>query len=243
MFKAALKTTAGVAGILLVCAALLALFATVTNEEAAAHLDRIPAHQMSGIAPGQIYAFVDGEPFGAPVCRLRDLSDILVEDPKGDIEFRNTLGRMVPFVAKLYDSLVPDDGDSEQDLVADNFHTIRWHDVVDLYIPFEDLQTGIFIHPECESTVAHLVANGGTVCIVQRVMHHASRRTAVYAYGWRQDCIGYCKSECADDGSPSIMAPPVSIWSRMKFGLGLITSETFVLDIGTDEGVTAILTE
>lgn len=232
MQKAALKTVAGTAALLMVVAVVLALFATISNDEAAAHLDRISAHKLSGVAPGQIYQFVDGEPRGAPVCRLQDLSGILVRDSKGDIEFRNSLGRLLPFVANLYGSLGSQKSTLEGEWVSDGFHTIRWRNVVDLYIPAEDLQGRIVINPKCETTVESIASAGGTVCIIQRVMHHASSKSIVYAYDWRQDCIGYCpETGCENgDGSPTVLAPPISIWSRVKFELGLITSEIIIVE-------------
>lgn len=233
MYKAALKTIAGVAGVILLCAAILALFATVSNDEAAAHLGRISAHKMSGIAPGQVYEFVDGEPSGTPVCRLGDLSPVLLRNPMGDIEFRNDLGRLIPFVALLYDALVSEeDEELPPRLFAEEYYTIRWTQVVDLYIPAEDIAGNLVINRKCQSTIESLLTDGAVVCIIQRVMHHASSKNIVYAYDWRSRCIDYCPNgECPDaDDDDSHLEAQISIWSEIKIALGLISSEVIVAE-------------
>ena len=242
MQNAALKKITWTAAALFVGATILALFATVSNDEAAAHLNRISAHRLSGVAPGKIYQFIDGEPRGAPVCRLRDLSGVLVQEEKGDIEFRNSLGRLIPFLARLSGLLEARKSNLDGDMISDEFHTIRWADVVDLYIPTEDIEGRLIINPKCQETIQSLLAGGATVCIIQSVMHHASSKTMVYAYDWRSRCIDYCPDgECTDtNGDTSHLDVRIGIWSQVKFALHLITHQFFLGEDEVGDGIAAL---
>lgn len=242
MFKTQLKICAGIVGLLIFCSAFVALFATVSNDEAAAYIGQYSGHQLAGIAPGQIYEFVNGEPTGVPVCRLRDLSDVLVHGAMGDMEFRNVLGASIPFVANLYRALA-----NEQHLAtpegapAGGFFSIRWHNVVELYIPAQDIPG---IDRGCESTVESLVTNGGSVCIVQRVMHNGTSEGVVYAYDWRRPCIQRCSDESCrtSTGNTPGLSPEVGIRSKIKIELGLITREIIAAaNPDTHNGVAAVL--
>ena len=238
---AAWKKLVLTAALLLVAVIVLALFATISNDEAAAHLDRTSAHRLSGVTPGQIYQFVDGEPRGAPVCRLRDLSGLLIQEEKGDIEFRNALGRMIPFVAHLYGLLGSGKSNLGSEFISYQFHTIRWSDVVDLYIPTEDIDGRLIINQKCETTVQTLLEGGATVCIIQRVLHHASSKTLVYAYDWRSRCIDYCPDgECTNTNhDTSHLEARIGVWSRMKLALDLISSQIILADAEAEEELAA----
>lgn len=242
MQNAALKKTIWTAAALLAGATILALFATVSNDEAAAHLNRISAHRLAGVAPGKIYQIVDGEPRGAPVCRVRDLSGVLVQEEKGDIEFRNSLGQMIPFVARLAGLLGSEKSNLDADMVSDEFHTIRWASVVDLYIPTQDIEGRILINPKCQETIESLLRGGATVCIIQSVMHHASSKTHVYAFDWRSRCIDHCPyGECTNvNHDTSHLELRVGIWSQMKFALALISHQIFLVEDEAGEEMAAL---
>lgn len=242
MFKTQLKICAGIVGLLIFCSAFVALFATVSDDEAAAYIGQYSGHQLAGFAPGQIYEFVDGEPTGVPVCRLQDLSDVLVHGAMGDMEFRNVLGASIPFVANLYRALANEQGSgAPEGAPAGDFFSIRWHNVIELYIPAQDIPA---IDLGCVSTVESLVTNGGSVCIVQRVMHNGTSQGVVYAYDWRRPCIGYCRDESCQTstGNTPGLSPEVGIRSTIKIELGLITREIIAaVDADTNDGVAAVV--
>jgi len=217
--------------VLLLVAAVVSMFATVTIADAAHYLGRYEPSQLVGPQLGRMYQFADGKLLGDPVCDL-ELDESQVDGPTvADYRFTNVVGELLPFLAALNRFLwggeavvgVPTLGQQGRSSLA-------WRATETYLSPAAKFE----VQAACSTAVERLIQQGAVVCTISAVLTANVAGAPPYAVRFKDECVSYCPSARVGSHVIALQACPrtaqfvpkpsfanvsFSTWVKAKLGL------------------------